>query len=209
MKSKAKLSATSKIKQDSRESKWPEIPLNCLDLPIGVFISIVCEKVERPIHWEDIFSEYLKLTGGSSNNVLLELAKAATIFKNTSFAIQALCIVVSFDQSTEGADEANALLREITRINGKGKMTKQELQRHKNVGNSYKLKAEEKEDEIKALTAKSEVSTQEDWYGQLSLLAKYQGHRINPDKVSTFEYISILNNFKRENKPKPQKRNGR
>lgn len=199
-------SITSRKKQDSPSTKEETIlsgPKNCSEIKIGDFIDTLCGDKPRIDHWEEIFDEYLKLTNTNQNNALLELMKLAVIYENRYIEIQVLCSAATIDPDHESSEDINSLLRSATGVRVKGRMTQAELNRHQNVARSYAAKASSKREEIKKLDVKSESATKKDWLEQLSLLGKYQGYRIDPESVSTLEYISVLNNFKRENKPKP------
>lgn len=202
-----------RILKRKQASNFPEQertgPKNCSEITIGAFISVLCDKdAKRLDYWDEIFEEYLTLTNNTSNQAVLELIKLAAVYNSKAFAIHCLCVVVTLDQDYPGAIQINDELRALTGRPGKGKMTKVEYSGHKNFGISLKLKAKEKEADIQKLNVKNEESTKKDWYDQLSLLGKYQGYRINPDKITVMEYCSILNNFKEDNKPK-SKSNGK
>lgn len=205
MKLNLRLSRIFSKKQDYQDNKGPR---NCTEMKIGNFVSVICQKEEQPFFWEDIFSEYIELTENQSNNTILELAKAAKIYTDKYLIISKMCSIALLLQEQAGYEEFNSLIREMTRVRGgKGKITREELRRHVNVGESFKLKANEKNAEIKALTRNTKESTEKDWYDQLSLLGKYQGYRINPQTVSVLEYCVILNSFKKE--VAKQQKNGR
>jgi len=178
------------------------IATNCRELSISDFIDIICEERETPEKWTEIFDEYLFLTRGNANNALLELKKQAVMFQNMFNLINIMIEMVALDQSLPGYIELNDSLRKFTRIIAKGKIDQDELQRHMNVRTSYAEKLREKMAEITALETdgSTKESTRKDWSKQISMLAKYQGYRM--DNVSVSDYCAALNNFKEDNKPK-------
>lgn len=189
----------SKNVQDSKR-------IDCSSMKIGEFIEIVCNQKEKPSNWEDIFDEYANLIHDTTRSYTLGLfVKYDTmIYKATAVLI--LCDVIIDSHVCIPICDA---VRAITQVKREGKMNDSEVQVHKNIANTWLVKAKEKKKDIDKLNVKTKESTRVDWYEQLRILGKHRGFRIDPEKESVLEYCLLLNAVNKEHSQLKNSKNGK
>lgn len=144
--------------------------------------------------WEKIFDEYITLTNDKKVNNVFLLARFVTFERFKISLLMILLNSIRKQWNTELAEKINSLgirsritedtfHRDIIRINGEIKL--------------MVLSLRKKEKELKDKN-KGEQSGRNEWVKLLMDLSKYQGYRINPKKITVYEFCIILLNYKDE-----------
>lgn len=142
--------------------------------------------------WESIYSEYTELSGDTTNNQGLVLAKQITTLTNRINITNSIVYYLSL------RGRVDELVIELQNMGYRLKFTDLEADLERVIALS-------KSDHMKLTAAKAAYdkletgnkTTEMDWYRMLSAIAKYrQVVSINPSLITVLEYIAIEKDFK-------------
>lgn len=194
---------------------------SCSELPLYNFIKIlvfndlsylIIKGKPRNLHalWNDIFEEYVKLTGDEKQSELLMLYKETAFLSNKIFLVQSIVYSLRIQYSKELQD---MLIKQGFRIDLNVKDLSSYQKKLDNVLTQLKKvqsDLDRRKEEIKKHDTGEKVS--ESYYDEvLSELSKFQGYRLNSKEISVSEFVSIRNRYNKYVKDqlkKQQKKNG-
>lgn len=181
----------------------------CEDLPMSAFLDVLvdnnyralvrskgvikCKDSKLKALWEEIYTEYLELSGGEESKAYYNLVKKATVLEAKLYVVQAVVNSLSFRCNEE-------LAKSLRFVGINVKISKETLQKDllKVIARAKPIKIElEKVKEELAPYMRSDVGiSKEAFYQALTVLGKFQGYRLDPYTTTVSEYTLILKNYK-------------
>lgn len=187
----------------------------CSELPLYNFIKIVVHddlswlyaerkslfsrNIELQPIWADIFSEYTTISANTRSKHVFALTKEITVINNKLMIIQNAVNFLSQNYDKRICD----MLR---RMGFMYQFTPESMDKDLKltVSSAKRLLIRKKEAEADYENASSgdQATTEDDFYGLIRQLSRFNGYHIDPKKTTVTEFVKDINAFNIENAPK-------
>lgn len=164
------------------------------DLPMSVFIDIVCGVIPEPENWQTLFEEYQSLSKDNKSTIFLSLLKDITFNENQIYLTQVLLYSLSVNYNDEVAGQLRTPRFKFTR-----ESYKRDIEITLSGLKSQSIKLKEKKDKLQQLS-KGEKPKPTDWDMQFVYLSKFMGVKMTAHNTSVSEYINAINYLKEATK---------
>ncbi|RYE40024.1 MAG: hypothetical protein EOP48_25150 [Sphingobacteriales bacterium] len=192
---------------------------SCADLPLYNFIKIavtgdltwIYAEQKKPWHrhgdekgiWQDIFAEYNELSGNRNSAHVYVLVRLITSLNNKLRIVHSAVDVLSRQYNKSLCD---MLIKMGFRFSFSPETLVQDLQFTLTNAKSMFIKREEAEKEYAEMNKDSKRASEKDYNALIAQLSKYMQFKIDPKTTSVLDFISYIEAFNQEHKPK---QNGR
>ena len=171
---------------------------SCDEMPMNVFIDIICEKIKEPNNWAKIFEQYQTLIKDNKSVLYLQLLREISYTENKNYLIQTLCLALSERYNKEIATQLHYLFPRF-KFENTDKLI-DELKRTIASIKSNRLKLGDKKQRLKLMSSNSKPKTS-DWVEQFIYLTKFMGVKMTIFNTTVTEYCKAIELIKEANKP--------